>query len=274
MAGTGQGDAGKLIGRSEGAEIDFRLEKAGQHCGCSPPGRTRCLVPHIWCWPRNIRWSRNWLRWPVREDVRRFIANMKNQSEEERTGAELGVLTGAYAVNPLNGERIPVWVANYVLMSYGTGAIMAVPAHDERDLEFARKYNLPVRVVISPPGAELKAEDLEEAYTGPGLMINSGQFNGLAWDEGKERVIEYAEQQGFGTRKINYRLRDWLVSRQRYWGRQSQSYIAPLAELCPCREDCRSLSPGCIFGGVRHPDQVEIHRNDLPAVQRTGAAGR
>jgi leucyl-tRNA synthetase len=208
------------IGRSEGAEIDFMLEKVGQ------PLRVFTTRPdtlfgatYMVLAPEHPLVPELATGGPYEEDVRRFIANMKNQSEEERTGAEkLGVPTGAYAVNPLNGERIPVWVANYVLMSYGTGAIMAVPAHDERDLEFARKYNLPVRVVISPPGAELKAEDLEEAYTGPGLMINSGQFNGLAWDEGKERVIEYAEQQGFGTRKINYRLRDWLVSRQRYWG--------------------------------------------------------
>ncbi|MEK7386652.1 MAG: leucine--tRNA ligase, partial [candidate division NC10 bacterium] len=128
-----------------------------------------------------------------------------------------GVFTGAYAVNPVNDERIPIWIADYVLASYGTGAIMAVPAHDERDLEFARAHGLPVRVVIVPEGRALGA-DLEAAYAEPGRMHESGPFTGLPSEEAKGRIIEWLAGRGAGRRAIHYKLRDWLFSRQRYWG--------------------------------------------------------
>jgi leucyl-tRNA synthetase len=152
-------------------------------------------------------------------EVEAYVAKSKRQSEIERLSTEKdkdGVFTGAYCINRLNGDRVPIWIADYVLLSYGTGIVMGVPAHDERDFAFAKKYNLPIPVVISPPGWQ--GEELEEAYIEPGTMVNSGQFNGLSSEDGIERVSEFLEEKGWGKHTISYRLRDWLISRQRYWG--------------------------------------------------------
>jgi len=127
-----------------------------------------------------------------------------------------GVFTGAFVVNQLNGEPVPVWIADYVIWSYGTGAVMAVPAHDERDFAFAKKYKLPVRVVISPP--DYKGGPIEAAYTGDGTMINSAQFNSKTNAGAFQGICDWMESQGFGKRTVSYKLRDWLISRQRYWG--------------------------------------------------------
>jgi len=154
-----------------------------------------------------------------RAEVEAYIAKSRRQSEIERLSTEKekdGVFIGAYCTNRLNGERVPIWIADYVLLSYGTGAVMAVPAHDERDFAFARRYNLPIPVVIAPPGWEGK--DLEAAYIEPGTMVNSGQFNGLPSEKGMEAVSEFLEKKGWGKRTVSYKLRDWLISRQRYWG--------------------------------------------------------
>ncbi|MCD6574359.1 leucine--tRNA ligase [Candidatus Aerophobetes bacterium] len=129
-----------------------------------------------------------------------------------------GIFTGLWAVNPANREKIPIWIANYVLMEYGTGAIMAVPAHDVRDFEFAVKYNLPIRVVVSPPEAGSKVDSLKEAYTGEGKMVNSGQFNGIPSQQAREKMSEWMVLEGIGTPQVHYKLRDWCISRQRYWG--------------------------------------------------------
>ncbi|MFC2017416.1 leucine--tRNA ligase [Chloroflexota bacterium] len=152
-------------------------------------------------------------------EVEDYITRSQRQTEIERLSAEKekdGVFTGAYVVNRLNGEKVPIWIADYVLLSYGTGAVMAVPAHDERDFVFAKKYNLPIRVVITPP--EWHGEELEEAYIEPGVMVNSGQFNGLPSQQGIEAVSDFLEEKDYGRRAITYKLRDWLISRQRYWG--------------------------------------------------------
>jgi leucyl-tRNA synthetase len=153
--------------------------------------------------------------------VKAFIRKMKATSDMARTASDAekeGVFTGAYVINPLNGEKVPIWIANYVLMDYGTGAIMAVPAHDQRDFDFARKYNIPIRVVIKSPDSPARGEEMAEAYAGEGVMVNSGDFNGLDVAEGQKRIIAYMEKHGIGQRTVNYRLRDWLISRQRYWG--------------------------------------------------------
>ncbi len=166
-------------------------------------------------------------------DEYKLQAARQSDIEREATDKEkTGVFTGAFAINPVNEERIPIWIADYVLMSYGTGAIMAVPAHDERDFEFARKYGLKVIPVIQPVGVdggppvqELNGETMEAAHEHEGIMINSGLFNGTRATNDKgiknpaiKAVIEWLEERGIGKRSVNYRYRDWLISRQRYWG--------------------------------------------------------
>ncbi len=152
-------------------------------------------------------------------EVEEYVVWCQRQSEYERTALgrqKTGVFLGSYVTNRLNGQRVPVWVSDYVLPTYGTGAVMAVPAHDERDFEFAKKFNLPIRTVIAPPG--WSGRELSEAYTGPGTMVNSGGFSGLPSDEGAEAICDSIERKGWGKRAVTYRLRDWLISRQRYWG--------------------------------------------------------
>lgn len=153
-----------------------------------------------------------------RARVMQYQQAAARETEIERLSTErekTGVPTGAHAINPFTGEQIPIWIADYVLMSYGTGAIMAVPAHDERDFEFARKYSLPIREVIEGPPL---AQSTENVYTGDGVLVNSGRFDGMTVEEGKAAITAEAEDRGIGRAAINYRLRDWLVSRQRYWG--------------------------------------------------------
>jgi len=148
------------------------------------------------------------------EDAKEKICAMQNQSARMRQQAEKeGVPLGLYAIHPLTDKKIPVWVANFVLSEYGSGAVMAVPAHDERDFEFASKYDLPIKCVIRPKKGECKLP-----YTEPGILVDSGEFSGLESQEAKKEIIKYFEKRGLGKKTINYRLKDWLVSRQRYWG--------------------------------------------------------
>jgi leucyl-tRNA synthetase len=155
------------------------------------------------------------------EQVDAFIATVAAQDNTARTGSDLekiGIFTGSYCINPLTGKKIPIYLANFVLMGYGTGAVMAVPAHDQRDFEFAKKYQLPLSVVIQPVGEELVADQLTEAFTDPGVLTNSGQFDGIDNETAKEQIAAYLDERGEGRKTVNYRLRDWGVSRQRYWG--------------------------------------------------------
>jgi leucyl-tRNA synthetase len=153
--------------------------------------------------------------------VKEFIDRIKQTSQAKRGAEEVekeGVFSGAYCQNPFTGEQIPVYLANFVLMEYGTGAVMAVPAHDQRDFEFALKYRLPIRVVIQPRGKHFVPEELTEAYVDDGTMVNSGPFSGLSNTDGKEKIVAHVEQKGWGNKSVRYRLRDWGISRQRYWG--------------------------------------------------------
>jgi leucyl-tRNA synthetase len=171
-------------------------------------------------------------------EVEEYVVWSRRLTEVERLSTERekdGVFTGAHVINQLNGETVPIWVADYVLSGYGTGAVMAVPAHDERDFAFARKYNLPIRVVIAPP--EWRGEALEAAYIEPGTMVSSRQFNGLPSEESLNAITDFLEEKGWGKRTTTYRLRDWLISRQRYWGAPipmiycSDCGIVPVSEV-------------------------------------------
>jgi len=209
------------IGRSEGAIVDFMLD-----------GDEDISIPVFTTRPDTLFGATFFILAPEHElagkivtdpgykkEVERTKAVILSQSDIERGAAEtekIGCFTGRYMINPLNGKKIPVWIANYVLIEYGTGAIMAVPAHDERDFEFARKYNIDIVEVISPDGKKHKKPD--RAFTGEGVMVNSGQFDGLDSKEGIKRIIDYLEKNNLGRAEVNYKLRDWLISRQRYWG--------------------------------------------------------
>ncbi len=156
------------------------------------------------------------------EEVKDYQEQAKRMGDIQRETLDrekTGVFTGGYAINPVNGEPIPIWIADYVMMGYGTGAIMAVPAHDQRDFEFARKYDLPIVVVIQPPGeAPIIAAEMKSAVPTSGEMVNSGPLTGTPGEEAFDRTVAFLEEKGIGKRSVNYRLRDWLISRQRYWG--------------------------------------------------------
>lgn len=158
---------------------------------------------------------------PEKDKLEAFIFEMKNQNDLARTSEDapkLGMPTGSYAIHPLTGERIPIWIANYVLYEYGTGAVMAVPEGDQRDWEFAKKYKLPIRMVIQNKEHDLVLDNMEQSYDEDGYLVNSGEFDGLTSAEARQKITEKLEKMGIGEGKVNYRLRDWLISRQRYWG--------------------------------------------------------
>ena len=155
------------------------------------------------------------------EEFKRFKEKVLKLSEIERVSTELtkeGLFLNSYAINPLNQEKLPIFVANYVVYQYGKGAIMGVPAHDSRDFDFAKKYGLPIKIVIQNKDFSLNEESMSEAYEEDGIIVNSDIFSGIPSDEGKRRISEYIEEKGLGKRVVRYRLRDWLISRQRYWG--------------------------------------------------------
>ena len=211
------------IGRSHGAEVDFTIEDTGEKL---PIFTTRpdtiYGVTFMAIAPESEIIDHLNLAPEYAEAVADYRAKALRRSEIERaaaTGEKDGVFTGKYAVNPYSGERVQLWVADYVLAGYGTGAVMAVPAHDTRDLAFANKYDIPIKVVIHPDSdTTLDVATMEDAFTDYGPMVNSDRFDGLAGAEAVKSVTDYAEQQGFGRHKINYKLKDWLISRQRYWG--------------------------------------------------------
>ena len=158
---------------------------------------------------------------PEEAACREFIKKVHGMSEIARSSTDTekeGVFTGVYVINPLNNKKIPLYLANYVFLDYGTGIVMGVPAHDQRDFDFAKKYNLPIEIVVQPEGQNMKSEDLTEAFAAEGIMENSGEFNGLNNREALKKITDYVEANGIGERKVNFRLRDWLISRQRYWG--------------------------------------------------------
>ncbi|MEK7354385.1 MAG: leucine--tRNA ligase [Chloroflexota bacterium] len=210
------------VGKSTGAEISFALDHPGIEekeirIFTTRPDTTYGVTFMVLA-PEHPLVAK--LTTPDRKaEVEEYVARSRRQTEIERTSTDRekdGVFTGAYVINRLNGEKVPVWIADYVLASYGTGAVMAVPAHDERDFAFAKKYNLPIRVVISPP--DWQGGQLKEAYTEEGFMVNSAQFNGTPSQKGIGAVADFLAEKGWGGRTTTYKLHDWIISRQRYWG--------------------------------------------------------
>jgi leucyl-tRNA synthetase len=171
--------------------------------------------------------------------VTAFIEKVKKTDRIRRTAEDFekeGVFTGSYCINPVTNLRMPVYLANFVLTDYGTGAVMAVPTHDQRDFEFARKYAIPLKVVIQPPGETLNAETMTEAFTAEGVMVNSGHFDGMNSNLAKEQIADYLEKEGIGRKTVNYRLRDWGISRQRYWGNPIPMIYCDLCGAVPVPE--------------------------------------
>ncbi|CAN5173901.1 leucine--tRNA ligase [soil metagenome] len=207
------------IGRSEGAEVTFRLAEAEGSFTVYTTlpdtlfGATYCVLAPEHPLVEAVTSDQQ------RAEVEAYVAKAASKSDLDRqVGSEkdkTGVFTGGHAINPVNGQQIPIWVADYVLISYGTGAIMAVPAHDQRDHDFARAFDLPITPVFTTD-ADVDVRD--RAYAGSGTVINSGQFDGLTTEAMKPAIIDWLEAEGHGERKVNFKLRDWLFSRQRYWG--------------------------------------------------------
>ncbi|HHT9111461.1 MAG TPA: leucine--tRNA ligase [Candidatus Brocadiaceae bacterium] len=210
------------IGRSEGVRIDFRMEHTGRVLPCfTTRPDTLYGVTFVSLAPEHPVVVELVSGTPQEKAVMDFVEKARNQGMLERTaeGTEKeGVFTGKYVINPVNNSKVPIWIANYVLMEYGTGAVMGVPAHDQRDFMFARKYHLPIKVVIQPEGKELNADAMTEAYIDQGVQVNSDIFNGLPNTEALQKIAEHIESKGLGKKTVTYRLRDWLISRQRYWG--------------------------------------------------------
>jgi len=210
------------IGKSFGAEVNFKV-KDSDHTIKVFTTRSDTLYGAMFMvlapeHPLTFQLSRGTEQ---ESKVDAFVKKVNRQDTIARTsdtGDKEGVFIGAYATNPLTGESIPIWTANFVLMDYGTGAIMSVPAHDQRDLDFARKYNLPVRVVIQPKDETLDEKTMTKAFSSDGAMIHSENFDGLIGQEARRKVCEYLAKEGIGKATVNFRLRDWGVSRQRYWG--------------------------------------------------------
>ena len=174
------------------------------------------------------------------DQVEQFVSRTKIARKQQKPDEEIekeGVFIGKFCINPYTGEHIPIFTSNFVLMEYGTGAVMAVPAHDQRDFEFARKYELPIKVVILPQGKELDPDSLEAAFEEPGFLTASGQFTGLGSDEAKASITAFAEQKGFGKAMTTYRLRDWGISRQRYWGTPIPMIHCSICGVQPVPED-------------------------------------
>lgn len=204
------------IGKSVGAEVQFAVDGRDELITVFTTRPDTLFGATFVVLAPEHKWAKTLATPDLKEAVETYIAESVKKSEIDRTNdtkEKTGVFTGSYAINPANGEKVPIWIADYVLGGYGTGAIMAVPAHDERDYAFAEKYRLPIVDVI-----ETKERDKDVSYISEGVLVNSGRFDGTASYDAREQIVAWLEQQGTGRTKTTYKMRDWLISRQRYWG--------------------------------------------------------
>ncbi len=210
------------IGKSHGAEIEFEIEDFTEKLTVfTTRADTLYGATYMVLAPEHPYVKKLVSGTEEEASVFAYIEEMANKSDIERTSAvaeKTGANTGRFCINPVNGKKLPIFISDYVLMGYGTGAIMAVPAHDDRDFEFAKKFNCEIIPVVQPDNSDIDIDNLTEAFVAEGTMINSGEFNGMNNREAIEKIIEMLEKSGRGKKAVNYRLRDWLVSRQRYWG--------------------------------------------------------
>jgi len=241
------------IGKSVGCEIDFEIPVLNENLKVYTTrpdtlfGCTYLVVsPYHPIVEKIIKNSKKG------EEIKNFVNKIKKKGltvQEVLKTEKEGIDTKIYGINPVNGEKVPVWIGNYVLMEYGTGAIMAVPAHDQRDFEFAEKYNLPVKIVIKNPEWEKIPENLQNAYEGEGILVNSENFDGIESEKAKWEITKYLESKGKGRKTVNYRLRDWCISRQRYWGTPIPVIYCKKCGIVPVPEDQLP---------VKLPENIEI----------------
>lgn len=229
------------VGRSEGVEVEFDISEYGLEQKTLRTFTTRIDtvfgVTFVVLAPEHPLVPELTIK-EQKAEVADYIHQASLETEIERLSTEkekTGVFTGAYCINRLNGERVPILTADYVLHTYGTGVVMGVPAHDARDFIFAKKYGLPIRVVVAPP--DWDGGDLEDAYLAEGTQVNSGEFDGLSNSEGLQKIADHIEAESWGERKVNYRMRDWLVSRQRYWGTPIPIIYCPECGEVPVPDD-------------------------------------
>lgn len=225
------------IGRSEGILVNFRLKDTGE---VMPVFTTRpdtlFGVTFMVFAPTHPKVQDLIKSTPYEEKVKQFIETTITQDRFGLSKEKEGLFIGKYAINPVNNEEVPIFVANFVLMEYGTGFIMGVPAHDQRDFEFAKKYNIPIKVVIQPEDRELRAEEMSEAFVEEGILMNSGQFSGMRSQKAIVEISKWLESSGLGKRTVQYKLRDWLISRQRYWGTPIPVVYCPQCGIIPVDE--------------------------------------
>ena len=229
------------IGKSQGVNIDFTLDGDDTKFSCYTTrvdtifGATYMVLA-----PEHPEIATLIKDSPEKNKIEAFVKKIRTQDKTKRADSDVekeGIFTGKYVINPVNNKKIPLWIANYVLMEYGTGAVMAVPAHDNRDFDFAKKYNLDIEVVIDNPNQPLDALTIKEAYVEDGIMVNSEQFNGTKNKEASESIADWMEQKRIGKRAVHFRLRDWLISRQRYWGAPIPIIYCDKCGMVPVEED-------------------------------------
>ncbi|MFH1433132.1 MAG: leucine--tRNA ligase [archaeon] len=247
------------IGKSEGTEIEFKIDKKDLTISTfTTRPDTVYGITYLVLAPEHPLIEKLTKGTAHEKKVQDFIKKVKKMTTIDRTDEtkeKNGIFTGSHFINPANGDKCPIYIADYALMSYGTGAVMAVPAHDQRDFEFAKKYKLPIKIVIEKKNSPLDPNTMKKAYTEPGIMINSDKFNNIDNEQAKEKITQHLIKMGAGKRTTNYKLRDWLLSRQRYWGTPIPIINCKKCGAVPVKEsDLPILLPeNAKFTGIGNP---------------------